>query len=113
MTAEAHDRVMAYVSHAPQLLATTLMRVAARHVGAEGLTAAGPGLVDMTRLAASPADVWAGILGENADFAARALADLMRELPTAADLRSERWVQEAFTEANVIRRSWHPPPPAE
>ena len=58
MDAEEHDRVMAFVSHLPQLAASALMEVVGAAVQSEGLRVAGRGLVDSTRLASSPAAVW-------------------------------------------------------
>src|SRR5205085_8446457 len=60
-----HDRLVARASHLPQLLASALAGVLAR--GESVATAAGPGLADMTRLAASPFSIWADILATNAD----------------------------------------------
>jgi len=82
LDAVTHDRLMAYVSHLPQILATVLMATAGNAVGQEGLAAAGPGFADMTRLASSPADLWRGILASNADFVAEAVAALKAGLPT-------------------------------
>lgn len=78
--AETHDRVMAYVSHLPQLLAVALMNVAAGGAGPEGLAMAGRAFGEMTRLAASPAGMWQGILASNDDYIAEALEGLRREL---------------------------------
>ena len=60
-----HDRVMAAVSHLPQLVASTLMAVVGDAVGRRGLQWAGSGLRDTTRLAASSAAVWESILASN------------------------------------------------
>jgi prephenate dehydrogenase len=72
--AESHDRVIAYVSHLPQMLAVALMNVVGDAAGAGGLAMAGPALADMTRLSASPADLWQGILESNGDHVGDALA---------------------------------------
>jgi prephenate dehydrogenase len=106
MTADTHDRVMAYVSHLPQLLATMLMNVATDAVGLDGLMAAGPGFTEMTRLASSPSDVWEGILTENADFMDEAVRTFAAALPSGADLRSAEWVRQAFVEAGRSRARW-------
>ena len=54
LSAEDHDRTMAVVSHLPQLVSVALMLTAGgRHRGL-----AGSGLMDMTRLASSPAPMW-------------------------------------------------------
>jgi prephenate dehydrogenase len=87
--ADSHDRVMAYVSHLPQLLASALMTVAGRAVGADGLTAAGQGFADMTRLAASDTDVWRGIFATNADYVAEAVRDMVAALPADAGLLAD------------------------
>lgn len=56
MPAEDHDRIVAQISHLPQILSTLL----ADHT-AENLRFAGPGVKSMTRLAASPFHVWRDI----------------------------------------------------
>ena len=86
MTAEAHDRLMALISHLPQLTATALMEVVGRGATATGLRMAGQGLVDTTRLASSPADVWRDICVTNADEIRGALDMLIERL---SDLRSD------------------------
>src|SRR6266851_4651297 len=48
-TAEAHDRLMAFLSHLPQLTASALMQVVGDGVGDQGLALAGRGLMDTTR----------------------------------------------------------------
>jgi prephenate dehydrogenase len=86
MTATEHDRLMALISHLPQLTATALMEVVGRTVSGDGLRMAGQGLVDTTRLASSPADVWRDICVTNADEIRRALDLLIDRL---SDLRSD------------------------
>jgi prephenate dehydrogenase len=99
--ADAHDRLMAYVSHLPQLLATALMTTAGEGVGREGLAAAGPGFADMTRLASSPAEIWRGILATNGDYVAEAVNALVRTLPAAeGELSNGARVEAIFREAH-------------
>ena len=101
---ERHDRTMAYVSHLPQIASTTLMAEVGAAVGPHGLAGAGQGLDDMTRLAASSADVWAGILATNADFIAEAgarLADALGRL--AVELGDADAVAARFEAANRFR----------
>jgi len=83
---EAHDRLLAYLSHLPQLTASALMQVVGEAVGDDGLLLAGRGLVDTTRLASSPPEIWKDITATNADEIGRAL-DIFIEL--LQDLRSE------------------------
>jgi len=100
---DEHDRLLAFLSHLPQLTASALMQVVGDAVGLEGLALAGRGLADTTRLASSPADIWRDITATNADEIGAALdaliarlQDLRRDLPegdTLADVFSDaaRW----------------------
>jgi prephenate dehydrogenase len=100
MDAEAHDRVMAYVSHLPQLAASALMDVVGRAAAGEGLRLAGRGLADSTRLASSPASVWREVCAANADDIGPALDALIARLSELrADLNSGRVVDEIFDDA--------------
>jgi prephenate dehydrogenase len=76
LDAAAHDRLMAYVSHLPQVVASVLLDTVGTAVGEAGLALSGPGLADTTRLASSPGPLWAGIVGANADHVAEALGRL-------------------------------------
>jgi prephenate dehydrogenase len=67
MTAEDHDRVLAHVSHLPQLATSALMNTVGEAVGEEALRLAGRGLRDSTRLAHSGPTIWRDILEANAD----------------------------------------------
>jgi len=73
MDAATHDRLVAFVSHLPQLAASVLMAVAGEAAGEAGLASAGNGLRDTTRLASSPVEPWCDIAAANADEIARAL----------------------------------------
>jgi prephenate dehydrogenase len=86
LSAEEHDRVMAFVSHLPQLAASALMDAVGSAVQADGLRMAGRGLADSTRLASSPADVWRDICATNADAIGPALDCLIQRL---TQLRSD------------------------
>ena len=83
MTPTEHDEAMALVSHAPQVVSSTL---AAQLVNAkdEHLRVAGAGLRDTTRIAASDSALWTDILNVNAAHVADVLegviADLAEEL---------------------------------
>ena len=102
--AETHDRTMAYVSHLPQLVAVALMHTAGRAIGDAGLRLSGRAFAEMTRLAASPADLWQGILATNADNVAAATAALAAALPPPAPgVELARWIGETFQEAGKWR----------
>jgi prephenate dehydrogenase len=85
MAAAEHDRVVAYLSHLPQLTASALMNVVGRHAGVEGLKLAGRGLRDTTRLAASPADIWQDVVATNGDHVRAALDELIGVLGRLRD----------------------------
>jgi prephenate dehydrogenase len=98
--ADAHDRLLAYLSHLPQLAASALMQVVGEHVGQEGLDLAGRGLADTTRLAASPSDIWTDITATNADEIGAALDDLITLLEELrADLAQGDRLADVFAEA--------------
>jgi len=69
MTPERHDRIAATISHLPQMLAVSLMDLAAEQNAQDSSTlqlAAG-GFRDLTRIASSPFDIWRDICATNAD----------------------------------------------
>ncbi len=81
---EEHDRLVALVSHLPQIAASAL---AARLVdGRTGtLPLAGPGLQDTTRLAASDPALWREVLSLNAANLAPLVQALARDLGAVGD----------------------------
>jgi prephenate dehydrogenase len=104
MGAEEHDRLLAFLSHLPQLTASALMQVVGDAVGPAGLALAGRGLADTTRLASSPPDIWRDIAATNADEIGPALdaviallQDLRRDLPDGDTLT------DVFTDAGRWR----------
>ncbi len=103
---EEHDRLMAAVSHLPQVTATMLMAIVARAVGPDNLHWAGGGLRDTTRLAASQADVWQSILASNRQELRPLLKQLASELAAFADrLDDPDAVTKLFDEANRAKAS--------
>jgi prephenate dehydrogenase len=100
MTAAEHDRLMALISHLPQLAATALMEAVGRAATGTGLKMAGQGLVDTTRLASSPADVWRDICVTNADEIRSALDLLIDRLSEMrADLERAEVIDAVFNDA--------------
>ncbi len=91
MTPEEHDRTVALSSHLPQMLSTAL---AASLDGIPGVAeAAGPGLLDMTRLALSGWDIWRDILETNRDEIVRAIG-IYEERLRALKARLEQGLPE-------------------
>ncbi len=99
-----HDRLMAFLSHLPQLTASALMQVAGTGATADGLSLAGRGLIDTTRLASSPASVWRDICAANADAVGEALDRLIEQLTLLrAGLRSGDAIDTLFEDASRWR----------
>lgn len=97
---EQHDRIVAAISHLPQVAASALMAVAGEAAGTDGLQWAGAGLRDTTRLALSRADMWTSILATNRDQLRPLLKDLAARLDTIADHLDDREaVRRLFDEA--------------
>lgn len=96
---EEHDRLMAAVSHLPQLVASALMLTAARAVGDDNLKWAGRGLRDTTRLAASQASVWESVLASNGQEIKPLLRALASELVTLSDCLDDRAAIRRFFDA--------------
>ena len=99
-----HDRIMAAVSHLPQVVSSALMGVAGDAAG-EYLAWAGEGLADTTRLADSTASMWQSILSTNAAAVAPLLRELARTLSETADhLDDPAFVQSLFDRAHRHRQ---------
>lgn len=108
--AAEHDEAVATVSHLPYLLASALS-LAARDAGPLAAALAGPGLQDMTRLAAFAFDIQGEVARRNASLpgAARRLGDhLARLLAAVGD--SPASARAALEEARAARQALYPPP---
>jgi cyclohexadieny/prephenate dehydrogenase len=76
---DAHDEIVAHISHLPQVLASTLCAFLATKDPA-WRNQAGGGLRDTTRIAASDPQLWRTILEQNRDEVLRALRHYQDEL---------------------------------
>jgi prephenate dehydrogenase len=110
MEPERHDRLVAIVSHLPQVASTALMGLAATEEAGEPeilLLAAG-GFRDLTRLAASSPHLWSDILLANREAIGRALELYASRLTAMRDMvlagRAED-VEEVFASAKEARLS--------
>lgn len=108
MPADRHDRLVAFVSHLPQVASTALMSLAASEEADEPeilLLAAG-GFRDLTRLAASDASLWSSILLANRAQIAEAIdlyVDRLRLLrEDVVESRGES-VRSTFAQAKEAR----------
>ena len=108
LTPERHDRLVAVVSHLPQVASTALMALAAREETDEPdlLVLAAGGFRDLTRLAASNPVLWGEILSANGPEVVQAI-DLyvagLLELRDAigADRRAD--IERSFAGAKAAR----------
>jgi prephenate dehydrogenase len=98
--ADAHDRLMAAVSHLPHVLANVLVARAAGALGDERVPATGPSFRDATRVAGANPPLWNGIYAANAtaladelDGAIAALQAVRDDLRAGTDLTA--WQQRA------------------
>jgi prephenate dehydrogenase len=106
LTPNDHDRVLAFISHLPQLTVSALMHVVGTSVGEEGLALSGRGLQDTTRLASSPAGIWREVCASNADEVGAALDALIAILNSLrSDLETGEAVDEVFDSANRWRET--------
>jgi len=110
LTPDAHDRLLASVSHLPHLVAFALMdQLARRSDAAEVIAHAGSGLRDATRIAASSAEMWRDIALANR----RALQDeltrfriVLDEIAAALATGDADALTRIFDRAAALRRAW-------
>jgi prephenate dehydrogenase len=108
---ERHDRLVAVVSHLPQLLAVALVNTVAAAEDPDeatnlALELAGGGFRDMTRIAASPFDMWRDILVGNEGAIHDALSSFRRTLRSLRNRLLEDdldGLEDAFSEAQTAR----------
>ena len=106
LSPEDHDRLLAFISHLPQLTVSALMHVVGEAAREDGLSLSGRGLQDTTRLASSPADIWKEVCATNVDeigSALDALISVLRQL--RADLKTGKSIDEVFESANLWRET--------
>jgi prephenate dehydrogenase len=106
LSPDDHDRLLAFISHLPQLTVSALMHVVGGAAGADGLSLSGRGLQDTTRLASSPAGIWKEVCATNADEIGSALDALITVLQKlGADLKTGKSIDEVFESANLWRET--------
>ena len=103
MDADAHDRLMVWASHLPQLISN----VVARAMAEAGLSVKdlGPGGRDMTRLAESSPEMWTSLLDEASEENVRAIERVQSGLDGLQKAMSEGSLGEV-AELMRITREW-------
>lgn len=100
MTPEEHDRIVANISHLPQLISTALITYCR-----DNITSSGPGFASVTRLAGSPWRIWQDIILTNSGNISKELesfAEILKQL--AENIKSHNLddVEAKFSEANSL-----------
>jgi prephenate dehydrogenase len=107
---EEHDRIMAMVSHLPQIISIALMHSAlagdAEHAMLDKL--AGRGFLDMTRLAASDYGIWKSILATNREAIDKAISRFNKSLSLLGGDAPEDKSALVWEEAAGSRRKMGP-----
>jgi prephenate dehydrogenase len=106
MEAERHDRLMAWVSHLPQMMAIALgATLVDEFGGARDLRkVSGRQLREMTRTAASAYAVWRDIVWTNSDNLGKALERLEQRLAHLRENLKSPALREEFARANSFRK---------
>ncbi len=98
LDAAEHDRLVALVSHLPQLLSTALASLIAD--SPEAARVAGPAALDLTRLALSPYEIWRDIFSTNTGEIDRVIGDAIARLQTLREnLLTESDMRTTFARA--------------
>jgi prephenate dehydrogenase len=99
LSPEEHDVTVALTSHLPQLVSTALAATLADLSDHPLDRVFGPGLIDMTRLALSPPDLWLSILATNQPAVLAALDSFVTSLTTIRQRLGTRKLSESFISA--------------
>ena len=105
MTPERHDAAVAWSSHLPQLISTALGYTLSRAANPDVELVAGPGLMDMTRLAMSSPDLWKSILATNRGPILLALETLVEQLTGVKSLIQEDRLLSLWEESSTFARN--------
>jgi cyclohexadieny/prephenate dehydrogenase len=109
---DAHDEIVAHISHLPQVLASTLCASLARR-DTKWRNFSGGGLRDTTRIAGSDPKLWKTILEQNRDEVLRALRAYQEELHGMERALANRdWfeVQAILERGRAYREQFRPIP---
>ncbi|MCX6177896.1 MAG: prephenate dehydrogenase [Chlorobiales bacterium] len=100
MTPDEHDRIIAKISHLPQLLSTLLVAYCG-----DSISKSGPGFATFARLAGSSWQVWRDIISTNSDNIAEELERFSTELTLlSSEIRHHDFnqLESRFNDANRL-----------
>jgi prephenate dehydrogenase len=110
LDAEAHDAILAAVSHLPHVVAYALVNLLARRRNAAQLfSLSAGGLRDTVRIAGSSPEMWADICVANRDALLAVLEDYENELEqmrAAIDSADTSELRRMFAQARGAREKW-------
>lgn len=110
LDAARHDRICAWVSHLPQMVATAMAAMfedefaAQPELAAEFQAIGGRALREMTRLGASPYSMWRDVAFTNTEPLAATLFALEQRLAHLRENLKTPELREEFEKANAFRR---------
>jgi prephenate dehydrogenase len=107
MDAARHDRLCAWVSHLPQMVATALAASIEDEFGDDGDLKAigGRSLREMTRIAASPYSMWRDVAFTNTANIEEALQRMEQRLAHIRENLRTRALQEEFEKGNRFKKT--------
>ena len=97
MSAEKHDKVIAYTSHLPHMVAFALVRAV------DHLEYAGSSFRDTTRIVSSDPYMWADIVSENRENIMHAVDEFKKELMNIEKSGSRKKILRIFQESKAKR----------
>lgn len=103
LEAAEHDRLVAYTSHLPQILSTVL--ACTLEPVSKAPRVAGPALLDMTRIAQSPFDMWHDIFLTNRGPIEEALQAFLSRFTKSEEAFYLDEFEKAFDEAGRVARN--------
>jgi prephenate dehydrogenase len=103
---DEHDRLCAWISHLPQMIATALAAALVGEFGEEAplLAAGGRALREMTRISASPYSMWRDVAITNTKNIEDALLKLEQRLSHIRENLGTRQLAEEFELAHQLRK---------
>ncbi len=103
LDSQTHDKIMAHISHLPQLIAISLVNYTGRKENQNFpcFELAAGGFRDLTRIASSSALVWKDIIETNYENIAEVLDSFISELMKVKDQRGN--IEKTFENANQFR----------
>jgi len=101
----AHDQLVARTSHLPQMISTALAVALSETVGAAGKAGAGPGLLDMSRLAMSSYEIWEDIVETNRGEIDSALGMYMAVLEEVRRRLNQGGLKDPFEIGSIFSKS--------